>query len=65
VTFAGLGRPSGATDIAIVSALKELDHICGLVSWANSGTNDLTITLQCSDAAGTPLDARFEVLVVE
>jgi len=65
VTFAGLGRPSGATEIVIVSALKELDHICGLVSWANFGTNDLTVTLQCSDAAGTPLDARFEVLVVE
>jgi len=35
------------------------------VSWGSTGTNDLTITLQCSDAAGTPFDGRFNVLAVE
>ena len=65
VTFAGLGRASGATEIVIVSALKETDHICSVVSWGNTGTADLTVTLQCFDAAGTRVDARFDVLVIE
>jgi hypothetical protein len=65
VTFAGLGRPAGATEIALVSAFKDFDHSCSLVSWANSGTADLTVTLQCFDASGAPFDGRFIVLVVE
>ncbi len=65
VSFGGLGRPAGATEIVMVSALKETDHLCGLVSWGNTGVNDLSVSLSCYDATGAPVDARFEVLVVE
>jgi hypothetical protein len=65
VTFAGLGRPAGATEIVIVSALKETDHSCSLVTWGNTGTADLTVTLQCVSPSGALVDARFSVLVVE
>jgi hypothetical protein len=65
VTFAGLGRPAGATEIAIVSALKETDHLCSLVSWGNTGTADLTVSLQCFDPTGAFVDARFAVVVIE
>jgi hypothetical protein len=65
VTFGGLARPAGATEIVVVSALKELDHSCSLVSWGKTGTNDLSVTVTCFDASGAPLDARFTVLVVE
>lgn len=65
VTFAGLGRPAGASDIAIASALKETDHLCSVVSWGNAGVADLTVTVQCFTPAGTPTDARFSLLVIE
>ena len=65
VTFAGLGRPAGTTEIVIASALKETDHLCSIVSWGNTGTADLTVTVQCFTAAGVPADARFTMLVVE
>jgi len=65
VTFAGLGRPAGGTEIVIVSALKETDHSCSLVTWGNTGTADLTVTLQCVNPSGALVDARFSVLVVE
>jgi hypothetical protein len=65
VTFAGLGRPAGATEIVIVSALKETDHLCSIASWGNTGVADLTVTLQCFDPTGTAADARFSLLVVE
>ena len=64
VTFAGLARPAGATEIVIVSAFKDFDHTCTLLSWASAGA-DLTVTLQCFDAGGTPFDGRFSVLIVE
>jgi len=64
VTFAGLGRPTGSKETVIVSAFKDFDHTCTLVSWTSAGA-DLTVTLQCFNAAGTPFDGRFSVLVVE
>jgi hypothetical protein len=64
VTFAGLARPTGAKEIVVVSALKDPDHTCTLVSWASAGA-DLTVTVQCFDASGAPFDGRFSVLVVE
>jgi len=65
ITFAGLGRPAGGTEIVIVSALKEVDHSCSLVTWANTGTADLTVTLQCVNPSGALADNRFTVLVIE
>ncbi|HET7372245.1 MAG TPA: hypothetical protein VFJ20_02640, partial [Gemmatimonadaceae bacterium] len=32
-TFAGLARPTGATEIVIVSAFKDFDHRCSITSW--------------------------------
>jgi len=65
VMFAGLGRPAGATEIVVVSAFRNPDHSCSLVSWSNTGVADLTVTLQCFDATGALLDGRFSVLVIE
>jgi len=65
VSFAGLGRPAGATDIVVLSAFVGADHSCSIISWGNSGTNDLAVTLQCFDPAGAPLDGRFSIIVVE
>jgi hypothetical protein len=65
ITFAGLGRPAGATEIVILSALKDFDHSCSIVSWSGTGTTDLEVALQCFDAAGTPVDGLFNVLVIE
>jgi hypothetical protein len=64
-TFAGLARPTGSTEIVIVSSFKDADHICSISSWATSGANDLAVMLACFTAAGAPVDGRFMVLVVE
>jgi len=64
VTFAGLGRPGGGKETVLVSALKDFDHICTLSSWATAGP-DLTVTVQCFNPSGAPVDGRFNVLVVE
>jgi hypothetical protein len=64
-TFAGLARPAGATEIVIVSAFKDFDHACAVRSWGLSGASDLAVTFICFDAAGSPFDGRFQVLVVE
>jgi hypothetical protein len=36
-----------------------------VVSWGNTGTADLTVTLQCFSASGALVDATFTLLVVE
>ena len=64
-TFAGLARPTGATEIVIVSAFKDVDHRCSITSWGTSGANDLAVTFVCFNAAGALFDGRFQVLVVE
>jgi hypothetical protein len=65
VTFGGLARPLGGTEIVLVAGFKDFDHSCSLGSWGNTGASDLIVTLQCFDAAGTAIDGRFSVLVVE
>jgi hypothetical protein len=65
ITFAGLGRPVGGSEIVVLSAFTNPDHSCTIVSWGNTGVKDLTVTLQCFDVSGSPFDGAFNVLVVE
>jgi hypothetical protein len=69
VVFAGLARPAGATEIVMVSAfggnLATERAICTIGSWGNSGANDLAVTVSCVDRAGTALNSRFDILVLE
>jgi hypothetical protein len=64
-TFASLARPTGGTEIVIVSAFKDFDHRCSITSWGTSGASDLAVTFVCFNAAGALVDGRFQALVVE
>jgi hypothetical protein len=63
-TFAGLGRPAGGREVVLVSTFTGLDHLCTIVSWATAGS-DLTATVQCFTAAGSPVDGQFSVAIIE
>ena len=66
VTFAGLARPAGASEIVIATGFKgTTDFSCSIISWGNTGAADLTVTVQCFDALGTLVDGRTNVLVIE
>jgi hypothetical protein len=67
VVFAGLGRPAGATETVLVQPLFEgsSDRICDIISWGNTGANDLFVDVGCYDPASAPVDARFGVLVIQ
>lgn len=62
-TFAGLGRPGGK-EIVLVSPFTGADHLCTIVSWSTTGA-DLTATVQCFTAAGSPVDGQFSLAIVE
>jgi hypothetical protein len=67
VVFGGLARPAGATETVQISPYLggETDHFCTIISWGNTGANDLTVTLACFDPTGTLADGRFDLLVVQ
>jgi hypothetical protein len=66
VVFAGLGRPAGGAETVLVSPLfTPVERICDIVSWGNTGTNDLFVDVACYDIAGAPVDSRFGVMVIE
>lgn len=66
MTFAGLGRPAGATDIVLVAALfTGSNRICDILSWGNTGASDLFVEVACYDNTAAPVDARFGVLIIQ
>jgi hypothetical protein len=66
VVFAGLGRSAGATETVLVSPLfTPADRICDIVSWGNTGANDLFVDVACYDPTGAPVDTRFGVMVIQ
>jgi hypothetical protein len=66
VVFAGLGRPPGAAETVLVSPLfTATDRICDILSWGNTGANDLFVDVACYDVTGAPLDSRFGVMVIQ
>ena len=66
VVFAGLGRPPGATETVLVSPLLTTsDRICDILAWGNTGASDLFVDVACYDVAGTPIDSRFGVMVIQ
>jgi hypothetical protein len=66
VVFAGLARPPGATEIVLVSAFGQ-HGFCNMSSWANSGTNDLSVNVTCFDPMGQPNNANgaFHILLIQ
>jgi hypothetical protein len=66
VVFAGLARPPGATEIVVVSAFGQ-HGFCNIPSWANSGTNDLSVNVTCFDPMGQPDNANgaFHILLIQ
>jgi len=66
VVFSGLGRPAGATETVLVSPLfTPADRICDILSWGNTGVNDLFVDVACYDPTGAPIDSRFGVMVIQ
>jgi hypothetical protein len=66
VVFAGLARPPGGTETVLVSRfLAGPAPICDITSWGNSSASDLTVTVSCFDVVGAPLNAQFNVLVLQ
>jgi hypothetical protein len=65
VTFAGLGRPAGATETVLVSSFLFVDCVCGITSWGNTGANDLFVTVACFAFNSAPADTQVSVLVVQ
>jgi hypothetical protein len=64
VVFAGLARPPGGTEIVLISAFGQ-HGFCNVSSWANSGTNDLTINAACWAPNGAPNNTLFNILVIQ
>lgn len=66
VVFSGLGRSAGATETVLVSPLfTPADRICDIVSWGNTGANDLFVDVACYDPTGASVDSRFGVMVIQ
>ncbi|HWJ15215.1 MAG TPA: hypothetical protein VNS10_15855 [Gemmatimonadaceae bacterium] len=65
IVFAGLARPAGATEGVQVSVFGPGAAFCTLASWGNSGANDLVANVSCWDTFDAPLDAIFNVLIVQ
>jgi hypothetical protein len=66
VVFAGLARPPGAAEIVLVSGFGQ-HGFCNIPSWANSGTNDLSVNVTCFDPMGQPDNANgaFHILLIQ
>ena len=66
VVFSGLGRPAGGSEIVNVSPLfSSADQNCDIVSWGNTGANDLFVDVACFDRTGAAADSRFGVMVIQ
>ena len=66
MVFAGLGRPSGASETILVSPLfTTSDRICDILAWGNTGANDLFVDVGCYDIVAAPVDSRFGVMIIE
>jgi hypothetical protein len=66
VVFAGLGRAAGASETVLVSPfLTANDGMCDILSWGNTGVNDLFVDVACYDPTAAPVDSRFAVMVIQ
>ena len=64
VTFTGLATPANKTETIAVTSYGSEIAFCRVSGWSNSG-NDLVAGVTCTDPAGTALDARFTILLIE
>jgi len=65
IVFAGLARPAGATEGVQVSVFGPGAAFCTLASWGNIGANDLVANVGCWDTLDAPIDAIFNILIVQ
>jgi hypothetical protein len=65
IVFAGLSRPAGATEGVQVSVFGPGAAFCTLASWGNIGANDLVANVGCWDTLDAPIDAIFNILIVQ
>jgi hypothetical protein len=64
VTFAGLGRPAGAVDAALVSPVSTAS--CRVSEWGNApNAGDLEVTVRCASLGLSLSDAVFNLAIVE
>jgi hypothetical protein len=63
VVLAGLRRASG-TDNVLVTSYGSTGGFCKMVSVDNSGTNDLTVGVQCFGPGASLSDRMFDVAVI-
>lgn len=64
VLFPGQAKLAGATETILLTAFPD-DRICTTTSWANANVTDLAVLLSCFDPAGTPANARFNILMIQ
>lgn len=65
IVFAGLAHAAGASEGVIVSSFGTGGTYCTLVSWGNSGANDLTATVNCWDTSDALADSFWMILIVQ
>jgi hypothetical protein len=65
IVFAGLARPAGAAEGIIVSSFGTGGTYCSLVSWGNSGANDLVAAVNCWDTNDALADSLWMILIVQ
>jgi hypothetical protein len=65
IVFAGLAHAAGASEGVIVSSFGTGGTFCTLVSWGNSGANDLAATVNCWDTSDALADSLWMILIVQ
>jgi hypothetical protein len=66
VVLAGLAKPAGATETVLVTEYRGMtERYCRVNSWDNTGAGDLLVSVRCHDSTGLPINAIFDLLVVE
>ena len=64
IVFAGLAHAAGAAESVQVAAFGG-GPFCTLVSWGNSGANDLVANVDCWDTFDAPVNTPFTILIVQ
>ncbi|MDZ4863269.1 MAG: hypothetical protein SGJ01_07465 [Gemmatimonadota bacterium] len=63
VTFTGLQRPAGRTEIVQVTPYRSTYANCAVLCWTSLAAS-LRANVECCDAAGNFADSQFEMLVI-
>ena len=53
------------TETVLVQPFFFVDRICDVISWGNTGVNDLFVNVACFDTSGAPANDQFSVLVIQ